>query len=130
MTIVQSVSLRDHGLIETPLIGAGLVTADQDDGIALGIEGKERTVLMVAMPGTQLLHLLMTGALDVIDIRSPQVWADSFQNTDVLGDGQSVITRQGIEPSFELRGQENRPCHACNIPSRSCLASPDLEGAP
>ena len=62
MFVVERVRLGDHRFVE-PLVLAGLVAADQQDGAAAGIKGIEDTQRVTMGLDAQLAHAAVPGTL-------------------------------------------------------------------
>jgi len=87
---------------------AGLVASDQEDRFALGVECEQDAD--VAAGRAELLHVVITAALDPIHRRPPQRWTHFLELVDRRHDLSSRIGVELIEqPALDLLGQFDVP---------------------
>jgi hypothetical protein len=81
MLVVEPVGDRDAALVPPAPITC-LITSDEDHGPLARVEGEQRSVVA----GAQLLHVVVTRALDRLDQRRPKRRTDLLQAIEGLGD--------------------------------------------
>ena len=70
------IGFSDDFAVKTLLASAGLVTGDQQNGPSLRIERKSNPPNAIGRVKPQLLHICVSRALEGINTRPSQVWAE------------------------------------------------------
>ena len=119
MLVVARIGGGNQSLVETALVGAALVAADQQDGLAPGIKGKGDAPDL-ALPGeAQLLHVGVPGVLQGVHGGASQVGAELRQQA---GMRQQLVLQILCETAQLLvKGivKQHRPGHAVSMVLRA-----------
>lgn len=115
MLVVARIGGGNQSLVEAALVGATLVAAHQQDGLAPGIKGKGDAPDL-SLPGeAQLLHVGVPGALQGVHGGAPQVGAELRQQASMR---QQLVLQILCETAQLLvKGvvKQHRPGHAASM---------------
>jgi hypothetical protein len=109
VSVIEGIGLLDQGLVEATLIVADLVTAEQRNGPLLGIEGKERPLLMTGMSRAQLFHVEVLRPLHGVHMRTAELRPELLQQAGILHNADAVGRGQAVEPVLALKHQGHGP---------------------
>ena len=60
MQVEDRVGFLNEDFVEPALIGSGLISAKQQDGLTLGIKGERNAILVMAIVRPEFLEVVMT----------------------------------------------------------------------
>src|SRR5689334_4207857 len=100
MGVKPVVPFGDELLIEALLTSAGFVAGDKEDALALCVEGESDTPLTVRGTEAELFHIGVTGIVQRIDARTPQLRPELLQEPGVGKDLDSYVLGQLLKLGF------------------------------
>src|SRR5690242_15060580 len=111
MGVKPVVRFSDELFIETLLAPAGFVACNKEDGLALRVESESHTPLSICRTEAQLFHICVTGIVQCIDARAPQLRPKLLQKPGVGKDFGSNVLRQFRKLRLELIADLDIPSH-------------------
>jgi hypothetical protein len=111
MSVKPVVRFSDELLIETLLASAGFVASDKENGLAFCVEGESDTPPTVRCTEAELLHIGVTGIVQSIGARAPQLPPELLQEPGVGKNFGLDVVRQFLKLRFELIADCDLPPH-------------------
>src|SRR5579871_3209539 len=111
MGVKPGVRLCYELFVEPLLAAAGFITRDKENSPAFRVEGKSHAPFAVRSTETQFLHIRVTGIVQRIDARTPQLRPELLKKP---GMGKNLGTHflgQFFELWFKLVADFNVPPH-------------------
>jgi hypothetical protein len=111
MGVKPVVGFSDELFIEPLLASAGFVTRDKEDGFALRVESESDTPLPSSRTEAELFHIGVTGIVQRIDMRTPQLRPELLEEPGVGEDLSPYVVGQFLKLWFELVANFDVPSH-------------------
>ena len=111
MGIKPVVRFSDELFIEPLLASAGFVACDKEDGLTLRVEGESHAPLTIRRTEAKLFHIGVTGIVQRIDARTPQLRPELLQEPCVGKDFGSYVLGQFLKLRFKFVADFDVPSH-------------------
>ena len=111
MGVKPVVRFSDELSIEPLLAAARFVACDKENGLALGVKGESDAPLTIRRTEAKLFHIGVTGIVQRIDTRTPQLRPKLLQEPGVGEDFGSNVLRQFRKLRLELVADFDVPSH-------------------
>jgi hypothetical protein len=111
MSVKPVVRFSDESFIEPLLAASGFVACNKEDGLAFRVEGESDAPLTIRRTKAQLFHICVTGIVQSIDARTPQLRPELLQEPGVGKDLGSYVFRQFLKLRFQLVADFDVPSH-------------------
>ena len=111
MGVKPVVRFSDELFIEPLLAAAGFVACDKENGLALRVKGESHPPLTIRGTEAELFHIGVTGIVQRIDARTPQLRPELLQEPGVGKDFGSYVLGQFLKLRLELVADLDVPCH-------------------
>ena len=115
MQVEDRVGFLNEDFVEPALIGSGLISAKQQDGLTLGIKGERKAIVVMAVVSSEFLEVGMARFRHGIDVGPSELGAEHFQHPNVSSYRILRVFGQALQPGLKLGRLKNLPCHTCNI---------------
>lgn len=102
MFVVEPIRFRHHFVVEALI--TRLVAADQQDGVAQRIEGKESSKRSALVLGPQFFHIGVTRSFDRVGVRPGQRRTELHQKLDARPEPLLLGLFEPVPPAAELVG--------------------------
>ncbi len=111
MGVKPVIRFSDKLFIEPLLASARFVACNKEDGLALRVEGESDAPLTTRRTEAKLFHIGMTGIIQRIDARTPQLRPELLQEPGVGEDFGSHVLGQFLKLRFKLVADFDVPSH-------------------
>jgi len=111
MGVKPVVRFSDELFIEPLLAAAGFVACDKENGLAFRVERKNDAPLTIRRTEAELFHVGVTGSVQRIDARTPQLRPELLQEPSMGKNFGSHILGQFLELRLEHVADLDVPSH-------------------
>jgi hypothetical protein len=102
MGVKPVVRFSDELFVEPLLASSGFVACDEEDCLALHVEGERDAPLTIPRAEAELFHIGVAGIVQSIDARTPQLRPELLQQPSVGKDFGPQVLGQFLKLLFEL----------------------------
>jgi len=97
--------------VKAPFASAGFVSANEENGFSVGVEGERDAPGAIIRIAPQLLHVRVFRTFKSIGMRSSKLWTKLFEQSGFRGNGGFGLPRQRIKFGVKSRVKLDRPTH-------------------
>ncbi len=97
--------------VKAPFASPGFVSANQENGFSVGVEGERDAPDAIIRIAPQLLHVRVFRTFERIGMRPSELRTKFFEQSSFRGNGCFGLPRQRIEFGFKSRMKFDCPAH-------------------
>ena len=97
--------------VKAPFASAGFVSANEENGFSVGVEGERDAPNAIIRIAPQLLHVRVLRTYEGIGMRSSELRTKLFEQSSFRGNGCFGLPRQHVEFGFKIRMELDCPTH-------------------